>query len=209
MFRSKNFRFILSEAYDNAVQYYRDPFEAHKSDVYICDANGEYSAPPIVDGTPFQITKFEKYLSEKGAEYIISRCTSHKEYDFVAMTPVEDGGFAFTFIDTCGEETGWQMRRIPKQGAIYEVEDLCGGLFACGNNVRLEIDRTFNITFVLKQMLVDNGWITYMDNMYPGVPAPRPDMYGLNPGDKLSFKDCVDRRITEIRWTCLDETMKK
>ena len=209
MFKSKNLRLILEEAYDNAVQHFRDPFKDHRSDVYICNADGEYSDPPVTDGTTFELAKFEKYLSEKGAEYIISKCASHREYDFVAMTPIEGGGFAFTFVDTCDEETGWRMKRIPKQGAIYEIEELCGGLFACGNNVRKEIDRTFNITFVLKQMLVDDEWITYMDDLYPGVPAPRPNLYGLNPGDKISFKDCVDRRITEINWTCLDETMKK
>ena len=202
MFRSANLKSILMDAYNNASKL-RDTFELHKSDVYICDANGEFSQPPVKD--EFYLShKFEKYLSDKGPEYIISKCASNIEYAFTGCVPVI-GGFAFTFTDVTGEETGWQLLRHPKPGAIYRVDNVLGELSVCGRNVILTTEKTYNITFVLSPAQINSKWVHILYDLYPGDPMLKQDLFGLSDGDILTYDDCVKRGITRIRWTCSDE----
>lgn len=203
MFKSKDLKTILIEALEVSYSCWRDPFESHKSDVYICDKNGEFSEPPVKDEL-FISHKFEKYLSDLGAKTIITKCTSNKEYAFDKCVPVE-GGFALVFTDTFGEETGWQLRRLPKPGAIYHVQTVLGETYVCGRNIDLKTERTYNITFVLKQIMVNDKWVHVLADMYPGDPIVRPNLFDLSDGDTITYKDCVERGITDIRWTCSDE----
>lgn len=203
MFKSKDLRNMLMEALHASYLCWRDPFASHKSDVYICDANGEFSEPPVNDEL-YLSHKFEKYLSDIGPKTIITKCTSNKEYAFVGCVPVE-GGFALTFTDVLGEETGWQLRRLPKPGAIYRVQEILGETYICGRNVDLKIERTYNITFVLKQLNVDGKWIYILDDLYPGDPIVRQNLIDFSEGDIVTYDDCIAHGITDIRWTCSDD----